>query len=69
MTARSAPAAQFIVMQPLHWLHGAALRLVALQRRYAERLRLADLDDAALKDIGLSRYDVRAELNRPFWRF
>ncbi len=32
-----------------------------------QRRRLAALDDAALKDLGLSRADVFAESERPFW--
>ena len=33
----------------------------------AERRQLAHLDDAALKDMGLTRGDVYAESTRPFW--
>lgn len=36
----------------------------ALQR---ERAALYGLSDAALKDLGLSRYDVDKEAQRPFW--
>ncbi len=32
-----------------------------------QRRRLAMLDDAALKDLGLSRADVIQESERPFW--
>lgn len=32
-----------------------------------ERGQLARLDDAALKDLGLSRADVLQEAERPFW--
>ncbi len=42
-------------------------RLVAWQRRMAERYTLADLDDSVLEDIGLTRADVARELRRPFW--
>jgi len=49
-----------------------SLRAVARQlRRWwqlaDERRRLACLDDAALKDLGLSRADVQQETERPFW--
>jgi uncharacterized protein YjiS (DUF1127 family) len=37
------------------------------QRQY-ERAVLASLDDIALRDIGISRTDVWAEVNKPFWR-
>ncbi len=47
-------------------------RAVSLFGRWIERVRqrrrLAELDDAALKDIGLTRADVRIELEKPFWR-
>jgi uncharacterized protein YjiS (DUF1127 family) len=33
-----------------------------------ERRALGALDDATLKDIGLSRADVERELAKPFWR-
>jgi uncharacterized protein YjiS (DUF1127 family) len=32
-----------------------------------QRQRLASLDEAALKDLGLSRADVMQETERPFW--
>lgn len=32
-----------------------------------QRRLLAGLSDEALKDIGLSRADVQAEIQRPFW--
>lgn len=35
---------------------------------YRQRKALAALDDHMLKDIGLSRCDVEAEITRPFWR-
>ncbi len=42
-------------------------RLVAWQRRMAERYTLAELDDFLLEDIGLTRADVARELRKPFW--
>ncbi len=36
--------------------------------RRRQRLDLQTLDDAALKDIGLSPADVRRECSKPFWR-
>lgn len=35
---------------------------------YRQRRALEALDDRMLKDIGLSRCDVEAEIARPFWR-
>ena len=43
----------------------ARLRLGLTVRR--ERRRLAELDDAALRDIGVSRDQARAEAERPIW--
>lgn len=42
--------------------------LVAMQRRHRERLQLAEMNEAALKDIGLSRCDVIAEIRKPRWQ-
>ncbi len=35
--------------------------------RSRQRRQLAVLNDAALKDIGLTRADVRMEIEKPFW--
>lgn len=55
--------------------HGeaTALRLVVTflfdcLENYRQRKALAALDDHMLKDIGLTRCDVEAEVSRPFWR-
>jgi uncharacterized protein YjiS (DUF1127 family) len=65
---------------PLHHgvsriLHGIAAvlqamicEIVALQRLARERAQLAELDQQALKDIGLTRTDIMAELAKPVWR-
>ena len=39
------------------WLHN-----------WRSRRQLAQLDDAALKDIGVSRVDALQEADKPFWR-
>jgi uncharacterized protein YjiS (DUF1127 family) len=36
--------------------------------RVHQRRHLAQLSDHMLKDIGLTRADVEAELSKPFWR-
>lgn len=36
--------------------------------RHRQRVDLDALDDAALRDIGLSPEDVRQECAKPFWR-
>jgi uncharacterized protein YjiS (DUF1127 family) len=38
--------------------------ILALRR---QRRRLARLDDAALRDIGLTRSDARQEADKPLW--
>lgn len=42
--------------------------LFAWQRRLADRAALRALDDRMLRDIGLSRADIEAEISKPFWR-
>jgi len=37
-------------------------------KRRAERAELARLDDRELRDIGVSRATVYAEIRKPFWR-
>lgn len=37
------------------------------QARQRERRQLASLDDAVLKDLGLTRVDVEREIRKPFW--
>jgi uncharacterized protein YjiS (DUF1127 family) len=39
--------------------------LADLDARWRARARLAELDDRMLRDIGVSRADVAAELRRP----
>lgn len=43
------------------------LQIRRWQQLAKERRMLAMLDDAALKDIGLSRADAMQESERPFW--
>lgn len=44
------------------------LRLAAAERERRERQQMAELCDATLRDLGLSRADVWAELDKPAWR-
>jgi len=39
--------------------------LTAADARYRARIRLASLDDRMLRDIGVTRGDLAAELRRP----
>ena len=42
--------------------------LVVWSERHRERVRLRDLDDRRLRDLGLTREAVEREAGRPFWR-
>ena len=42
--------------------------LVRWQQRANERAHLRDLDERALRDVGLTRADVEAEAGLPFWQ-
>lgn len=43
-------------------------RLLGWSERGRQRRHLAQLDDRLLRDIGVSRAEVEAEISRPFWR-
>jgi uncharacterized protein YjiS (DUF1127 family) len=68
VTASPIGSHDFRPVAALRWLCAALFWLAALQRRHRERMQLAEMDDAALKDIGLSRCDVMAEVAKPSWR-
>lgn len=42
--------------------------LMAAHERRRQRRALADLDELALRDIGLSRRQAEHEATKPFWR-
>lgn len=42
-------------------------RLRDLSALWTQRRRLAELDEAALRDMGLTRSEVDAEARRPVW--
>lgn len=55
-------------LQGLRMGAGRALgSMLAAYLRYQSRRHLAELDDRALKDIGLTRLDVVRETDKPFW--
>lgn len=43
-------------------------RAFGTYERWRQRQALMRLDDHLLKDIGLSRADVEAEVRKPFWK-
>jgi len=47
---------------------GVSAWLRRCAERVAERRALAQLNDWELRDIGVSRGDVTAELRKPWWR-
>lgn len=61
MTMMTAPRHARPSLLPL-WFTVKTLIAVRRQRR-----RLKSLDDAALRDIGISRADAAAEAARPLW--
>jgi uncharacterized protein YjiS (DUF1127 family) len=55
--------------RPVRALRRLAARLFSVwSERSRQRARLAELTEAQLRDIGLSRADVRRETEKPFWR-
>lgn len=53
---------------PSSLLSRAALALLTWQHRASERRQLARLNSRDLKDVGLTRTDIVAEVDKPFWR-
>ena len=49
-------------------LGGLLTRLDLWIERHRQRYALLELNDALLKDIGLSRLDAVREGDKPFWR-
>lgn len=46
---------------------GLMVTLLTWQRQARERAHLASLPNEILKDVGLTRADVHAELHKPLW--
>ncbi|MDH1866342.1 DUF1127 domain-containing protein [Pseudomonas chengduensis] len=62
----------YALVQAIHFgrlpsLVGAWRMLRRWRQLARERAQLAQLNDAALKDLGLSRADAVQEAERPFW--
>ena len=56
------------VPSPMQMTTAVVVCLLQWQETWRQRKHLAALDEAALKDIGLTRADVAAELKKPVWR-
>lgn len=54
-------------MTPFSGVREIARKLRIYQRNYLTRRQLAQLDDSALKDIGISRAEALQEARKPFW--
>ena len=52
---------------PWHGLQAVWRQMRRWRQLAEERRQLATMDERMLKDIGLSRADVLAESERPFW--
>ncbi len=66
LTRRTAPAGWVgLVRESLVATSDALYRY---GRRIRERRALGRLDDAMLRDIGISRADVELEVSKPFWQ-
>lgn len=66
---RRLPGARFFPRRSLAAAAVALVRLLLLwQERSNERLRLRELDDHMLKDLGISRSQAVRESEKPFWR-
>lgn len=50
---------------PRLWLRSLLARLRAADALHRQRVHLSEMDDHMLRDIGLTRADVAAELRRP----
>lgn len=50
------------------WISRALKLVLGWSERYRQRCHLAALDEAALRDIGLTHRDVQREISKPFWR-
>ena len=53
---------------PQGWFDNAFEQALVWLERARQRRELQQLGDHMLKDIGLSRADVEAEISKPFWR-
>ena len=52
----------------LDLLEAAAHRVGVWQRRARGRAQLSRMGERERSDLGLSRFDARREIDKPFWR-
>jgi uncharacterized protein YjiS (DUF1127 family) len=53
---------------PAGWTSRILSRVDLWIERHRQRASLSELNDALLKDIGISRADAQGEADKPFWR-
>jgi uncharacterized protein YjiS (DUF1127 family) len=61
------PSFSLLRLNIMGWVIALWSKLALWRERSQSRNRLASMDGAALKDIGLSRCDAWQEVNKPFW--
>ncbi|WP_192258674.1 DUF1127 domain-containing protein [Mesorhizobium caraganae] len=66
MPIASAPLARRQTFPFVTWLH--RWLLARWYDRHLQRLDLAEIDDHMLRDLGLTRRDVRRECAKTFWQ-
>ena len=66
MPTASAPLASRQTFPVVTWLHRRLL--VRWYDRHLQRLDLAEIDDHLLRDLGLTRENVRRECAKSFWQ-
>jgi uncharacterized protein YjiS (DUF1127 family) len=66
--ARPASALLSLLRRLQHGATDLLLHLAAAERERRERRQMAELCDATLRDLGLTRADLWAELEKPVWR-
>lgn len=60
-------SARALAARPNARTHGLLARLSHLLALHSSRVRLATLDDHMLRDVGITREQAQAELDRPLW--
>ena len=65
--ASRTPVARPAPVLPEAWLGRAYEQFLVWLERSRQRQHLAMLSDHMLKDVGLTRADVEAEVSKPFW--
>jgi uncharacterized protein YjiS (DUF1127 family) len=68
VVASRTPVARATAVVAGGWLAQAYEQALGWLERVHQRRHLAMLSDHMLKDIGLTRADVEAEISKPFWR-